>query len=204
MFSFFFGFSTGRGTYCNLFLQSIKLKKNHYIQTDQHHNIINMSRDMGYQFRLSWRFTFSYRAFVSALLGLPSNSARYWSIAWSILPTGNSPRPTEDCGRRASSNQSPRRTAMSEEMAWTLGWSLNGGICVARIKTRKERKMSTKCTWDSYISWKTSHISTYGTPHWTNIRGAQPYGITPLWFNANLTINVAMCPATKLWCYNDP
>ena len=88
---------------------------------------------MSYQFRLSWRFIFSYIVFVSARLA--SSSPRYWSTARSMRPTGNSPRPLEyDCGLLASSSQSERRTAISEDMACTLAWSLKGGTyCTASV-----------------------------------------------------------------------
>lgn len=47
-----------------------------------------------------------------------------------MRPTGNSPRPTEELGRFASSSQSVSSTAMSEERDCTFSWTLNGGIYI--------------------------------------------------------------------------
>jgi len=94
-----------------------------------------------YQFRRSCRFMSSKVSLVCVRVA--SNSTRYCSTARCIRPTGNSStrRPVEDCGRLASSIQSFRRTAMSDETACTFVWSLNGGTCniaFSKVRARNE------------------------------------------------------------------
>lgn len=85
-----------------------------------------VSTQINYQFRRSCRLTDSYAVFDSVRDA--SSSERYWSMAWSILYTGNSAREAADCGRFISSSQSDNNTAMSDDTACTFFWSLKGGI----------------------------------------------------------------------------
>lgn len=119
-----------------------------------------------YQYFLTVRFAFSYNALVSTRLG--SSSARYWSIAASTRPAGNSLRRMLAWGRVASANQSVMRMAISDEIAWTLAWSLKGGTFSfpgEHDLSHEKEKEKTNPTCDSYISLKRSQISAKRTPH---------------------------------------
>jgi hypothetical protein len=165
---------------------------------------VNQLKNNGffYQFRRSCRLIFSKASLVSVRVA--SNSTRYCSTARCIRPTGNSStrRPVDDCGRLASSIQSPRRTAISEDTAWTLFWSLKGGTYNQGM-SHLHKKLR-----DNIHGIHTSHVTRpipLGMGRHTVPRSAEPSQmVTPPCWLAKISPEESQCALTIQLRYGSP